>query len=288
MTRRRVAGSLWVLGASVLWGTTGTATAQAPLVSPLALGAAAMGLGGLLRAATEGRAVLAHRAALRSQRLTLAISAVAVGVYPLAFYSSMRLAGVAVGTVVSIGSAPAVAAVVERLADRHRLSRRWSLGAMIGAVGVVALAAGRAGLAGAASGQAHQLLGILAGLLAGMTYAIYSWGAARLMRTPRLVPSWERSSDSAAYCCCLSWSPREPPSSTPLTTWQWPPTRTQGRPAVSTTTGSQPATSLPDGVSGLSQPGSAKGLLGLAVLAPPRHPSAAAARDLPAGQPLPR
>ena len=29
-----------------------------------------------------------------------------MAVYPLAFYTSMRLAGVAVGTVVSIGSAP--------------------------------------------------------------------------------------------------------------------------------------------------------------------------------------
>ena len=50
------------------------------------------------------------------------LSAVAVAVFPLAFYTSMRLAGVAVGTVVAIGSAPAAAAVIERLADRTPLT----------------------------------------------------------------------------------------------------------------------------------------------------------------------
>lgn len=183
MSRPREAGALWVLAASVLWGTTGTAAAQAPMVSPLALGAAAMGLGGLLRAATTGRAILAHRAGLRRQWLTLAISACAVGVYPLAFYSSMRLAGVAVGTVVSIGSAPTAAAVVERLVDHQPLSRRWTLGATVGVVGVMALAAGQAGPAGPASGGGHRLLGIALALLAGITYAIYSWGATRIMRS---------------------------------------------------------------------------------------------------------
>jgi hypothetical protein len=38
----------------------------------------------------------------------------AVAVYPLAFYTSMRLAGVAVGTVVSIGSAPPGSEATER------------------------------------------------------------------------------------------------------------------------------------------------------------------------------
>lgn len=37
------AGSLCVLVASVLWGTTGTAATFAPAVGPLAIGAAAMG-----------------------------------------------------------------------------------------------------------------------------------------------------------------------------------------------------------------------------------------------------
>lgn len=177
-------GSACVLAAALLWGTTGTAAALAPGVGSLAVGAAAMGVGGLLQAAAALRTIRAHRAGLAAQWRTLAVSAAAVAVYPLAFYTSMRLAGVAVGTVVSIGSAPMVAALVERVADRRSLSRRWALGATAGVLGVLALAVARSGEAESATGAsgARPVLGIALGLLAGLTYALYSWGAARAMR----------------------------------------------------------------------------------------------------------
>ena len=91
-------GSVCVLAAAVLWGTTGTAAALAPGVGSVAVGAAAMGVGGLLQAAAAHRGLRAHRAGLAAQWRTLAVAAGAVAVYPLAFYTSMRLAGVAVGT----------------------------------------------------------------------------------------------------------------------------------------------------------------------------------------------
>ncbi|SDQ51519.1 DMT family transporter [Quadrisphaera sp. DSM 44207] len=179
-------GSGCVLAAAVLWGTTGTAAVLAPGVGSLAVGAAAMGVGGLLQAAVALGAVRAHRAGLSAQRRTLAVAAAAVAVYPLAFYSSMRLAGVAVGTVVSIGSAPVAAALVERVVDRRPLSRRWALGAAAGVLGVLALAIARAGqeaVTGAPGAPgARPVLGIALGLLAGATYALYSWAAARMMR----------------------------------------------------------------------------------------------------------
>lgn len=43
-------GFIAVLIASILWGTTGTAASYAPNLSPLAIGAIAMGGGGLLQA----------------------------------------------------------------------------------------------------------------------------------------------------------------------------------------------------------------------------------------------
>ena len=46
-----LSGIVFVLVAALLWGTTGTAAAMAPGVGPLAIGAAAMGVGGLLQAA---------------------------------------------------------------------------------------------------------------------------------------------------------------------------------------------------------------------------------------------
>lgn len=180
-------GALFVVGASILWGTTGTAATFAPGVGPLAIGAAAMGVGGLLQALYAGRAIAAHRFRLRGQWQLVALGAVAVAVYPLAFYSSMRLSGVAVGTVISIGSAPVAAALTERFADRKPLTRRWIAGALLGISGAALLSfAGHAPAGPSApsvdpSSQWGTTAGIALGLLAGGTYALYSWAAHRLI-----------------------------------------------------------------------------------------------------------
>ncbi|WP_425588106.1 DMT family transporter [Streptomyces prasinosporus] len=173
-----------MLLASVLWGTTGTAATFAPAVGPLAIGAVAMGLGGLLQALTAAPRIRREAPALRAQRGVVLLGALSVGAYPLAFYSSMHLAGVAAGTVVSIGSAPLASAVIERVADGRRLSRRWTVGAALGLSGTALLCAAEA--AGARSGPgAHSagstVLGVALGLVAGLTYALYAWAAHRLI-----------------------------------------------------------------------------------------------------------
>ena len=183
---------LAVLAAAVLWGTTGAAATFAPGVGPLAIGAAATGVGGLLQAAVAGSALAAHARTLREHRGPVLLGAAAVAVYPLAFYSSMRLAGVAVGTVVSLGSAPLASALVERLVDRRRLSRRWLAGATVGLAGIAVLCAAQAlagggrthgdDAGGGSAGAAGPLAGVLLGLVAGAAYALYSWVAHRLMR----------------------------------------------------------------------------------------------------------
>jgi drug/metabolite transporter, DME family len=176
-------GIVFVLVAALLWGTTGTAAAMAPGVGPLAIGAAAMGIGGLLQAAAASRIMFTHRGGLTAQWRTVMVSAGAVAVFPLAFYSSMRLAGVAVGTVVSIGSAPPAAAVIERIVDHQPLSRGWAAGTTVGLSGVLAITlAHRQTGPATTTATAQPVLGIALGLLAGFTYAIYSWGAARVMR----------------------------------------------------------------------------------------------------------
>jgi DME family drug/metabolite transporter len=179
--RSPAAGALCVLAASVLWGTTGTAATLAPGVGPLAVGAAAMGLGGLLQAVVAGRRIAASRAALRARLGTVLLGAGSVALYPLAFYSSMRLAGVAVGTVVSIGTAPLASAVIERVVDGRRLTRRWLLAAALGLLGTVALCVAEAARAAGSASTGGTLLGIGLGLVAAVTYALYSWAAHRLI-----------------------------------------------------------------------------------------------------------
>jgi DME family drug/metabolite transporter len=178
-------GAVCVLLASVLWGTTGTAATFAPAVGPLAIGAVAMGLGGLLQALAAAPRIRRESARLRGQRGVVLLGALSVGTYPLAFYTSMHLAGVAVGTVVSIGSAPLASAVVERVADGRRLTRRWTAAAALGLSGTVLLCVAQATGSGPGHAEAGStgatLLGVGLGLAAGLTYALYSWAAHRLI-----------------------------------------------------------------------------------------------------------
>jgi drug/metabolite transporter, DME family len=94
----------------------------------------------------------------------------------------MRLAGVAVGTVVSIGSAPLASALAERVIDRRRLTARWMAGAGVGLAGIVLLCLAEATRPRPGHAAAWPtMLGVGLGLAAGATYAIYSWAAHRLI-----------------------------------------------------------------------------------------------------------
>lgn len=175
----RALGVLAITVTAVLWGTTGTAATFAPDVGPLAIGAAALGIGGLLQAAIALGPLRAARPALREHRGALLQGGAAVAVYPLAFYGSMHLAGVAIGSVVSLASAPLAAGVLRRLVDRRPLGRSWMVAAGVGILGSVLLCAARLGDATAAA--APTAAGIALGLLAGTTYALYSRVAHELM-----------------------------------------------------------------------------------------------------------
>jgi DME family drug/metabolite transporter len=177
----RHAGLLAIMITSLLWGTTGTAATFAPGVGPLAIGASALGIGGLLQAAIAVPALRSARPALRQHWVTVVVGAVAVAIYPLAFYSSMHTAGVAVGSVVSLASAPLASGVLERLVDGRPLSRWWMLAAGLGALGSALLCVSK--VEEQANDASSTLLGIGLGLVAGTTYAIYSWASHRLMNS---------------------------------------------------------------------------------------------------------
>lgn len=174
-----ILGAVFCLLAATAWGTTGTAATFAPDVPAVAIGAAAMGFGGLLQAAMAAGGIRRHAASLKAQLPLLLAGGLSVMIYPLAFYASMRLAGVTIGTVISIGSAPLISALIENRFDGIRLTLRWTSGAAIGIAGMALLAM--------AEGTGHVIpdnvpLGVLLGLVAGATYAHYSWAARRMMQ----------------------------------------------------------------------------------------------------------
>lgn len=166
--------------ASLLWGTTGTAASfVSEAVSPIAIGAATMAIGGALLFAVSARGALA---AIRrpDARRWLLVGAVGVVIYPLAFYSGMDLAGVAIGNVVALGSGPLFAALLELVVDRRPLSRQWVLGASAAIVGVALLVVGGHGGSSATAPESLGL-GVALGLLAGAAYALYTFASGRVI-----------------------------------------------------------------------------------------------------------
>ncbi|WP_052878664.1 DMT family transporter [Vibrio coralliirubri] len=174
-------GTLAILFASILWGTTGTAASFAPDLSPLAIGAFSMGVGGLMQAGLAYRKILFAFDKLLQNKKLLAVSALALAVYPLAFYSSMKLSGVAIGTVVSIATAPFFSALLECLiSKKNNINKRWLINFAIGVVGIGLLVFSESSSTNE-SGDDLKLLGIALGLLAGLCYAIYSWATKALI-----------------------------------------------------------------------------------------------------------
>jgi DME family drug/metabolite transporter len=177
---RATYGVAAILFTSFLWGTTGTVATFAPEAGPLAMGAAALGVGGLLQAAIAIPSLARARVALRSHAGLVAVGAVAVAIYPLAFYSAMHLGGITIGAVVSLACAPLASGLLERVLDRRALSIWWKLAACLGILGSVLLCLSRA--SEQTVSVAATVAGVGLGLLAGTTYAVYSWVVHRLMQ----------------------------------------------------------------------------------------------------------
>ena len=174
-------GVVAILFSAVVWGTTGTAATFAPDVSAAAIGAAAMGVGGFAQALVAARGIARSRAALWNQRRLLVVGAFSVAIYPLAFYGAMRLAGVTVGTVITIGSAPLLSALIEYLLDRRHLTLRWAMGALVGLIGMLLICVAENLSHGEVVGGDSVPVGVFLGLVGGLTYALYSWSARKMM-----------------------------------------------------------------------------------------------------------
>ena len=132
-----------VIIVSFLWGTTGIAASYLPNVNALAIGAFSTGVGGILLLISARKKLLVDYKRLLEQSKLLLLSAASIAIYLLAFYTSMRLSGVAIGTLVSIGTAPFFAAIFERLISQKSMSLQWLLSFIISAIGIVLLMLGR-------------------------------------------------------------------------------------------------------------------------------------------------
>jgi len=164
---------LLVVAAAVLWGTTGTAQALGPEgINPLVVGWVRMAVGaaGLVALASVRRAV-----AKPLPRAWVLVAVASVSAYQLTFFGGVRLAGVALGTAVGIGSAPIWGGIVDWRFAGWRPTRRWLIAAAIAIAGAV-LVAGEPGDA------ERPGLGLLLAVGAGASYALYAYCLQQLAR----------------------------------------------------------------------------------------------------------
>jgi DME family drug/metabolite transporter len=174
-----------LLGAAA-WGSTGTAAHFAPAGARSAsIGAARIALGGLLLLAialstsARRRAVVGLLTGGTRTRAVLLLAAAAVGGYQVCFFTAVRMTGVAIGTVVAIGSAPVFTGALSRLTGGPRLDLRWMAATAAAVAGCAVLVAG--GHSGGATTSGASPGGVGLALAAGLCYAIYAVTASRLI-----------------------------------------------------------------------------------------------------------
>jgi DME family drug/metabolite transporter len=182
---------LAVLVAASLWGTTGTARALGPHgADPIAVGSARLVLGGTLLwtlAAVRG----ARPRMADWSRGALVTATVAMAAYQRHMFGGVSRAGVAVGTVVGIGTSPMAGGLLARLVRHERLGRRWFVATGLGLLGAILLAVG-AGVDGSGDGATGRggppgpaggavVVGLALATGAGVAYAIYVAASAILL-----------------------------------------------------------------------------------------------------------
>ena len=168
-TRTERAAPLFVLGAATLWGTAGAAQQLGPAsINAPAVAALRSVLGGALLLMIVLGWLGGDRigAVWRHARGPSLVAAAAMAAFQLGYFGGIRLTGVAIGTLVAIGSAPVTAGIIDVVRGRPPGSR-WLVATIVTIVGAALLLAPTGGVSLAP-------LGIVAALVAGISYASYT------------------------------------------------------------------------------------------------------------------
>ncbi|WP_339212477.1 EamA family transporter [Ornithinibacillus sp. FSL M8-0202] len=127
-----------ILLAAILWGTTGTSQALAPdSAHPIAIGATRLAVGGVFLLLIV---LLTGKWNVRNWPIkpTL-IAALCMALYQPLFFSAVTLTGVAIGTVVAIGSAPILSGFLEWVYRRKRPPMIWWCSTLLSIFGCLLL-----------------------------------------------------------------------------------------------------------------------------------------------------
>lgn len=170
-------GYLFVILAAALWGTTGTSQGLAPEgLSPSVIGTFRILIGGVILFAYA----LINKDLRKSSKWNLKVTflgIVNVALYQLSFFYGVKYAGIAVGTMVGIGSAPIFAGILSKILYKETLGKAWLISTLLGISGVVLI-----GLEMLRADAELNILGVLLCLGAGLSYTLYTLSSKELLK----------------------------------------------------------------------------------------------------------
>lgn len=162
---------LLVMAAGILFGTAGTASALGPAgAPPVAVGILRIQVGAIALAAVLPFIGSSWRRLPGLwRRPGILVAALGAGLYQPLFFASVAQSGVALGTLVTVGSEPALAGILGWLVLRHRPTLPWVLATLVAVAGLVLRSWGDL--------EGGDVTGLLSALGAGLCSACYIVGA---------------------------------------------------------------------------------------------------------------
>jgi DME family drug/metabolite transporter len=159
----------------MLWGTAGASQELLDgAFHPFVVGALRAVLGGGILVAIAAPGLHRSPVRLRDSGGTFVLAGVCAIGYQVAFFAGVRELGIAVGTILAIGSAPFFAGAASVLLGRHRPSRRGIATTVLAVVGLVLLMRPERDIT-------PSWLGAVAALTAGLSFGIYTVLAKELL-----------------------------------------------------------------------------------------------------------
>ena len=161
---------LAVAAAAILFGTTGTAQALGPdSTTALGVGAVRVAIGAVGLLVLSARAAVSDVARPTTSRTTLIAGGLGVAGYQVGFFVGTERAGVALGTIVALGSGPFFAGVYETCRTRQRPSGIWLGATVLAGIGMACVAVARS-----SPTTSISMSGVFAALGAGLSYTVFS------------------------------------------------------------------------------------------------------------------
>lgn len=169
VTARPLFGVACVVGAAILWGTTGTSQALAGgSLSSLWFGALRLLFAAMFFVAFAAVTGALNRFVWQGLTPKIAIGAgLCMAAYNLTFFAGVKFTGVGIGTAIALGSGPIWAGLLQAMFQRQPPTTAWWAGTAFATAGGALLSLG-------GGSEAVSPLGVVLCLGSGLSYAVYT------------------------------------------------------------------------------------------------------------------